>query len=288
MSDKAYSEVIELNFSEIVTNSLTPSTIITHSANMAIKYFNRYYWPLFDRMDKKGVAFEPHKWSISIFNTKTNFPKDRNLLFVTKALSVKNRNSLLFFTEIFDPINPFKIVAQCGIETKEAKIESDWLGEYEDADKPICSDVAELTDETKDNAKVINIHEILKSIDNQGEWIGAVETQHFCLPEYCEFVGLGAMSKIAGVITANGKLSLLKWARENNIDFPLLEKLRAKTNYLNWNFWADRINTFWQYDEIVVKSYCMVVKNKIYLKHLTYMKAPKILTNTFIEEYSLV
>ena len=287
MSDKPYSEVIELNFTEIVCGSLIPSTVITHSANMAIKYFNRYYWPLFDRMDKKGVAFEPNKWSISIFDKKTYFPKDRNLLFITKVFSVANQTSLKVNTEIFDPVKPFNLVAQCSIETKEAKIESDWLGEYEDAKKPIRSDVAQLTEELKDDSQLIDTPKILEKIEKTGKWIGGVETKHFCLPEYCEFVGLGAMSKIAGVITANGKLSILKWAQQNKIDFPQLNKLRAKTDYLNWNFWADRVSTFWQYDEIMVKSYCMVLDDKVYLKHLTYMVSPKVLTNTFIEEYYL-
>lgn len=287
MSDKAYSEVVELNFTEVVNNSLLPSTVLTHTGSTAIKYFNRYYWPLWDRMDKKGVAFEPVKWSASIFDKATVFPRDRNMLFVTKLFIAKNKTSLVINTDVFDPTNPFDLVARGSLETREAKIESDWLGEYKDADKPIRSDIADLTDELNGDYKLVDNSKLLEELESKGEWVGPVETKHVCLPEHCEFVALGTMAKITGLITSTGKWSLLKWAQENMLNEPQLEELRKKTNYLNWNVWAERANTFWMYDEIVVQSYFMVLENKVYLKHIASMAAPKILTNTFVEEYSL-
>lgn len=287
MSDKPYSEVIELNFTEIVNHSLLPSTVLTHTGSTAIKYFGRYYWPLWDRMDKKGVAFEPHKWSVSILGKPTPFPRSRNLLFVAKLFTAKNKTSLVINTEIFDPVKPFDLVAQCSIETREAKIASDWIGEHEDASKPIRSDISDLTDNLNENIPLIDNLKLMEHLDRKGRWIGPVETKHVCLPEYCEFVALGTMAKITGLITSSGKWALIKWAQKNNVNEPQLEALRKKTNYLNWNVWAERKNTFWLYDEIMVKSYCMVLDDKVYLKHLTYMVSPKVLTNTFIEEYYL-
>jgi len=280
---RPYSEIIELSPWDFCDNSILPRAIVRHCCDVHQRHLGHYYFNIFNRIQDKKVTYEIPLINFNIFNKDIEFLDDRRLLFETRAWNINGR-MLQVKVDIFKSTFPFEKLATSACLGSECIHDdpANWpLGRFEDTPQ-ITSELSRLLPPAEESI-VENTQSIINYLESGGEWIGSAVTNHTMIQDYCEYGYMAAFMNYLTPMIEIGKRELLKQLQKSRVDIS--KRLSVRKDYKDWKLWLSIKKALFLDDEIEMKTSYMRAYGKDYLKHELYLKRPRILKQTIIEEF---